>query len=509
MTLSIDQPTVNNILSTLEKSDDNFVAVFLSNLPKIFCYDRRTIVTHLEDKHSEESLFELQNKLHIQLLEKFPQYVGSKVIKRKRKDLLAGDVYQFGYSIDNLLETTELRSCLKTSHDRSLLSQSSSPQDEDTAAVSATALQIADLLEMCAALKTSLGAAVDRIAKLEKRDQENGRELTSLKLKLQPRPDNEASSAYSFVDWPKLPAVTQLGTAPVGAATPASHQEHRVATDSPITACVHELPAARSDANNAIVPPAVTTRARHLSDTNDEYYTAATASPSADFTLPAECRRRLTRPERQTRTTRSASPISGNTPLPTSNRFSVLSDDYYQSTEVTLKVVRSANSLHKVYVGKFDPETSEADMRSYVKRHVVQDETDIAYVKKLRSQSHSAASSCSFCVVVGSSAARKALFEKSRWPRDVTVRVFKPTIPKGSGSRRDRGQHRDGNRTRDGNRRRHGNVHHVTDVRHGDKHAHDTRNGDRVQRLYDEGRPTRPRDNRAGSWRRSYSSRHY
>ena len=499
MTLSIDQPTVNNILSTLEKSDDNFVAVFLSNLPKIFCYDRRTIVTHLEDKHSEESLFELQNKLHIQLLEKFPQYVGSKVIKRKRKDLLAGDVYQFGYSIDNLLETTELRSCLKTSHDRSLLSQSSSPQDDDTAAVSATALQIADLLEMCAALKTSLGAAVDRIAKLEKRDQENGRELTSLKLKLQPRPDNEASSAYSFVDWPKLP----------GAATPASHQEHRVATDSPITACVHELSAARSDANNAIVPPAVTTRARHLSDTNDEYYTAATASPSADFTLPAECRRRLTRPERQTRTTISASPISGNTPLPTSNRFSVLSDDYYQSTEVTLKVVRSANYLHKVYVGKFDPETSEADMRSYVKRHVVQDETDIAYVKKLRSQSHSAASSCSFCVVVGSSAARKALFEKSRWPRDVTVRVFKPTIPKGSGSRRDRGQHRDGNRTRDGNRRRHGNVRHVTDVRHGDKHAHDTRNGDRVQRLYDEGRPTRPRDNRAGSWRRSYSSRHY
>ena len=116
---------MNNILSTLEKSEDNFVAVFLSNLPTIFCYDRRTIVTHLEDKHSEESLFELQNKLHIQLLEKFPQYAGSKVIKRKRKDLLAGDAYQFGYSIVNLLETTELKSCLKTSHDHLLLSQSS------------------------------------------------------------------------------------------------------------------------------------------------------------------------------------------------------------------------------------------------------------------------------------------------------------------------------------------------------------------------------------------------
>ena len=70
------------------------------------------------------------------------------------------------------------------------------------------------------------------------------------------------------------------------------------------------------------VGPYAYARARHISDTNDEYYTAATASPSADFTLPAECRRRLTRPERQTRTTRSASPISGNTPIPTSNRFS-------------------------------------------------------------------------------------------------------------------------------------------------------------------------------------------
>ena len=101
---------------------------------------------------------------------------------------------------------------------------------------------------------------------------------------------------------------------------------------------------------------------------------------------------------------------------------------------------------------------------------------------------------------MGSSAARKALFEKSHWPCDVTVRVFKPTIPKGSGSRRDRGQRRDGNRTREGNRRLHGNMRHVADVRHkGDEHAHDTRNGDRVQRLYDENTLTRPQDNRAGS----------
>ena len=133
---------------------------------------------------------------------------------------------------------------------------------------------------------------------------------------------------------------------------------------------------------------------------------------TACFTLPIEYKRRLTRPERQTRTTRSASPISGNTPLPTSNRFSAISDDQ-QSTEVTLKVVTLANYLHNVYVGKFDPETGEANIRSYVKQHVVQDESNIAYVKKLRSQSHSAPSLCSFCVAVGSSAARKALFEKS------------------------------------------------------------------------------------------------
>ena len=60
----------------------------------------------MEDKHTEESLFQRQIKLHKLVQEMFPHYVGSKVIRRKRKELL-------GYSIVNHLEAIELRSCLK------------------------------------------------------------------------------------------------------------------------------------------------------------------------------------------------------------------------------------------------------------------------------------------------------------------------------------------------------------------------------------------------------------
>ena len=63
-----------------------------------------------------------------------------------------------------------------------------------------------------------------------------------------------------------------------------------MATDSPITACVHELPTTRSDANNAIVPPAVTARARHLMlRSNHLVQTVRTTFPvvqTVPFTFP-------------------------------------------------------------------------------------------------------------------------------------------------------------------------------------------------------------------------------
>ena len=67
--------------------------------------------TQMKDKHTEESSFQLQSKLHKLVQEMFSHYVGSKVIRWKCR--LARDTYVFGYSIVNRLEAIELRSCLK------------------------------------------------------------------------------------------------------------------------------------------------------------------------------------------------------------------------------------------------------------------------------------------------------------------------------------------------------------------------------------------------------------
>ena len=186
--------TRNDILTTLEQNEENFVTDFVSNLQNIFSCDKQSIVTHLEDKHTEESLFQLQSKLHELVQQTFPQYVGSKVIRRKRKELLARDAYVFGYSIVNRLEVAEMRSCLKTSSERSVLSQSTPDDDEAAAAVQ----QMAELLETCVALKSALDAAVTRIAALEKHHDVVSRELTSVKLKLQLAERVESETSVSI-----------------------------------------------------------------------------------------------------------------------------------------------------------------------------------------------------------------------------------------------------------------------------------------------------------------------
>ena len=86
------------------------------------------------------------------------------MIQRKRKELHARDTYVFGYSIVNCLEAMELRSYLRASQERSVLSQS--PLDDDERAAMQ---QTTELLQTCVALKSALGAAVKRITALEKK----------------------------------------------------------------------------------------------------------------------------------------------------------------------------------------------------------------------------------------------------------------------------------------------------------------------------------------------------
>ena len=289
------------------------------------------------------------------------------------------------------------------------MSQSTVPDDEGAVAAAA-AQQMAELLETCAALKRSINAAEGRIVALEQQNADMSRELTAVKLKLQ-LPDQSETSVSGQV----RAADAESSEAVTTAAPPVAGD------DAPVTAACASAQEriASSERRNEIVPPAAANRARHSSGSSDIVITGYHApvrgtSPAVGFTFPAKDRRRLVRSRREPRITRSAT--SGSSPIVTQNRFAVLSDESPTEVNLHLHVVQTTAYLHKVYMGRFDPETSEAHFRAYLRRRVVKNELDIDDVMKLSPQSRSNVDSCSFCVTVSSTAARKELFAKSAWP---------------------------------------------------------------------------------------------
>ena len=219
-----------------------------------------------------------------------------------------------------------------------------------------------------------------------------------------------------------------------------STKENDASSESSLDAVDHVLAATCPESINATIPaaPITMTRARHLSDSSDvtitEYIApTSTVEPAVGFTLPANDRRRLGRQKRQPRVMTLASDIRETTAIPTQNRFEVLGDR--EPAEITLRVVKPPTAPRKVYVGTFDPDTSETMMRAYLRRHVIENEMEITDVQKLRPQSRTTVMACSFCITVDSTTARNALFDKRAWPSGVTVRDFKPHIPKSAGSR--------------------------------------------------------------------------
>ena len=69
----------------------------------ICSYGRKSIVQAVEKWLDDDNMFELQTKLFGDIKEMFPQCILYKPIKRKRRDLLAGDLYTYGFSMVNAI----------------------------------------------------------------------------------------------------------------------------------------------------------------------------------------------------------------------------------------------------------------------------------------------------------------------------------------------------------------------------------------------------------------------
>ena len=106
-------------------------------------------------------MFELQNTLFSDIKEMFPQYKLYKPIKRKRRELLAGDLCAYGFSIVNATDMTALKTSLRPVSDHRLPKPPSCDDDEEG---NRQRREFTYLAEMSTRLNATLDSAIARIA---------------------------------------------------------------------------------------------------------------------------------------------------------------------------------------------------------------------------------------------------------------------------------------------------------------------------------------------------------
>ena len=109
-----EQGESTNILETLDSVDEQGMPLmFINKQVSIFEHVKDEIVEFLKTK-SIPVLKELRDLVFSELVDKIPQYAGREMYQRRKADLLAEDIYVFGYSAINALPDRRLiRQCLK------------------------------------------------------------------------------------------------------------------------------------------------------------------------------------------------------------------------------------------------------------------------------------------------------------------------------------------------------------------------------------------------------------
>ena len=93
-----EQGESTNILETLDSVDEQGMPLmFINKQVSIFEHAKDEIVEFLKTK-SIPVLKELRDLVFSELVDKIPQYAGREMYQRRKTDLLAEDIYVFGYS---------------------------------------------------------------------------------------------------------------------------------------------------------------------------------------------------------------------------------------------------------------------------------------------------------------------------------------------------------------------------------------------------------------------------
>ena len=156
----------NNILETIDVLPvKEFPQMFVQSIVAIFEYSKDEIIDWLKTK-SFLSLMSLRDLVLAELVKKLPQFVGRNTYHRRKAELLAKDIYIFGFStVSGLADKRLYSECFKPTADENT-SQISMDQDAEDSnevennSVNTSHRNIDTILDMCVQLK-------DRVKKLE------------------------------------------------------------------------------------------------------------------------------------------------------------------------------------------------------------------------------------------------------------------------------------------------------------------------------------------------------
>ena len=107
----------DRLLST--KEVDAYTAVFCSNLPLVFEYDKTEIIEFIlhgngaSDQSHKDKQLALRLQIYEALCTSFPEYQNCEMYNRIKSDLLSEDIYTIGYSVVNQLKDRRLSKVLK------------------------------------------------------------------------------------------------------------------------------------------------------------------------------------------------------------------------------------------------------------------------------------------------------------------------------------------------------------------------------------------------------------
>lgn len=410
----------NDVLETIDSlSDQEFPLMFVNKLVSIFEHSKEEITELLKSK-SLPALKQLRDLPFSELVSKLPQYAGREMYARRKGDLLAEDIYVYGFSAINALPDRRLSKCMKPTLDldsTSLLEQE--PENNDIHNIQSLTELCIQLQDNVRKLQETVKAQENRIMVLE--TQVTVDQIKSLGASTNTSTQNRSrDQAEGGV--PEQPHRADPGTQ-VPVPQPGDDQQQRPASQP-------QAAASGDDANGGApgqqhVNPGPQGAPPHLADNA----THPNGGEDADFRHSARERKDILRGNIGIMAAVQQNDIRGS-----SKRAHCIS-----------AVKQSTAGTHLVYVGGLSPDTTANDLRRHLSSVNITNIADVIDLKgKYRSKQ------ASFCVSFDNVNAMQNAFKCEFWPEGVHVRTFraggrrspKATDHQGRQSRRDYAQDR-------------------------------------------------------------------